>query len=271
MVCARTAFDAFTITGDGSGQNVTQHCPVEVVTSPEATSPVDWVFVTVKAHDTPAVKPWLDALIGQNTVAVVLQNGVDHAERLRPLVGEAEIVPALIYAAAERTAPATIAHRLGAALTVPNTSTGRSFAELMTRGVHVSTSDDFLTESWRKLLVNIGANPITALTLRNADILREPHIERLCETLLNETREAGNAAGAHLTDTDIANVTGLYRSYPDDVGSSMLYDRLAGRPLEYDLLLGAVLRAADSNDIAVPVTRTLYALTSAVAHLPAAG
>ncbi|MFA4081365.1 2-dehydropantoate 2-reductase [Mycobacteroides salmoniphilum] len=268
VVCARTSFDAFTITGDGFGSETTQQCPVTVVTSPDAvTCPVEWVFVTVKAHDTATVKPWLDVLTSGDTVVVVLQNGVDHVERAQPVTGAAEILPALIFAAAERTGPATIHHRLGAALTVPNSSAGRAFAAMMAGGVHVIRSDDFLTECWRKLLVNIGVSLITALTLRNADVLREPDVERICASLLAETRSAGDAAGAHLTDADVDNVMALYRSYPDDVGSSMLYDRLAGRPLEYDLLLGAVLRAARSHNIAVPIAETLFALTAA-AHSP---
>lgn len=268
MVCARAPFDAFTIIGDGSGRDTTKDCPVVVVTTPEAATAVDWVFVTVKAHDTAGIKPWLDMLIHPGTVVVVLQNGVDHLERIQMLTGTAQIVPALIFAAAERTGLATIHHRLGASLTVPHTSTGRAFAELMDGGVHVSTSGDFLTESWRKLLVNIGANPITALTLRNADVLREPPVEQLCARLLAEARTVGDAAGAHLTDTDVDNVLALYRSYPADVGSSMLYDRLADRPLEYDLLLGAVRRAAHTHNIAIPVTETLFALTAAATGRP---
>ncbi len=262
-VCARTPFDAFTIVGDGAGHDNTRRCPVAVVTSPDAVSAVDWVFLTVKAHDTAAVQPWLDALIGQGTVVVVLQNGIDHVERVQSITGTARIVPALIFAAAERTSPATIHHRLGASLTVPNTSAGRAFAELMAGGVHVTASDDFLTESWRKLLVNIGASPITALTLRNTDVLREPLVEQLCAKLLAETRSVGVAVGAHLTDTDVDNVMRLYRSYPDDVGSSMLYDRLAGGRLEYDLLLGAAVQAARTHNIPVPVLETLLALTAA--------
>jgi 2-dehydropantoate 2-reductase len=43
----------------------------------------------------------------------------------------------------------------------------------------------------------------------------------------------------------------------------MLYDRLAGRPLEYEALSGAVVRAAERHGIDVPLNRALYALLSA--------
>jgi len=47
-------------------------------------------------------------------------------------------------------------------------------------------------------------------------------------------------------------------------GSSMLYDRLARRPLEHDYLTGAVVRAADAHGIAVPSNRTVLALLAAL-------
>jgi len=264
LVCARAPFDAFTVIGDGSGTAITEKYPVNVITSPDDAEVVSWVFVTVKAHDTLSVKPWLDVLTDHDTVVVIMQNGIDHIDRTQPITDKGNILPTLIFAGAERIAPATVHHRIGASLTVPDTSTGQAFATYMSGGVHVTTSEDFLTESWRKLLVNIGLNPMTALTLRHADVLRETRVQRTCRALLTETRTVANAVGARITDADVDNVLELYRSYPADAGSSMLYDRLAGRSLEYDLLLGAVVRAARIHNIAVPVAETLFALTSAV-------
>ncbi|WP_209448909.1 2-dehydropantoate 2-reductase [Rhodococcus qingshengii] len=268
LVCARTFFDAFTVIGDGSGADITQECPVEVITSPDDAHVVSWVFVAVKAHDTASVKPWLDALTDHNTVIVIMQNGIDHLERARPVTDSGEILPVLVFAGAERSSPATIHHRIGASLTVPDSSAGKALAAYMGGGVHITTSEDFLTESWRKLLINIGLNPITALTLRHADVLRDTHVQRTCIALLAETRAVANAVGAHISDADVSNVLALYRSYPAEVGSSMLYDRLAGRSLEYDLLLGAVVRAAHIHNISVPVAETLLALTSVVDAAP---
>ena len=50
---------------------------------------------------------------------------------------------------------------------------------------------------------------------------------------------------------------------PEDSGTSMLYDRLAERLLEYEALSGAVVRAAERHGIDVPLNRALLALLSA--------
>ena len=49
-------------------------------------------------------------------------------------------------------------------------------------------------------------------------------------------------------------------SMPPDSGTSMLYDRESGRPLEYDALTGAVVRAGERLAIDVPLNRALLAL-----------
>jgi len=261
-LCARTPVDAFTITGDGAGGTGVRTVPVD---GPPA-GPVDWVLLTVKAQDTAATRPWLDALIGPDTVVVVLQNGVDHLERVRPLVGEAQVLPALVMAAAERTGPGAVDHRLGNLLVVPELPAAQRFSDRIAGEVVVRQEADFTTAAWRKLMVNVAANTVTALTLRRAEVLRVPEVRELCRTLLEEAVAAGRAAGAELGANDVDFVLGLYESYPDDNGSSMYYDRQAGRPLEHELIPGAVVRAAGRGGVAVPVTRAIWALTKAVSE-----
>jgi 2-dehydropantoate 2-reductase len=49
----------------------------------------------------------------------------------------------------------------------------------------------------------------------------------------------------------------------------MLYDRLAGLPLEHDYITGAVIRTAEQHGIDVPLNRAIYALVNALSHAPA--
>jgi Ketopantoate reductase PanE/ApbA C terminal len=49
----------------------------------------------------------------------------------------------------------------------------------------------------------------------------------------------------------------------------MVWDRLAGRPLEYDARNGAVVRASDRTGIPASCNRMVNALLAAVSGLPA--
>ena len=79
----------------------------------------DWVLVAVKSHQTDAAVPWLDRLCGPNTTVVVLQNGIEGEQRLTPLSGEAEVLPAVVYCATELLVPGHVVHRQSQMLIVP--------------------------------------------------------------------------------------------------------------------------------------------------------
>ncbi len=102
IVCVRTPIPALILEAEGEQRELA----APIVTTPAAGGQKQWVLLTTKAQDTPGAAPWLRALCGPGTTVVALQNGIDHAERLAPFVGEAGVLPALVYLAAERVAVA---------------------------------------------------------------------------------------------------------------------------------------------------------------------
>jgi 2-dehydropantoate 2-reductase len=257
VLCVRTPFPALEIDG-----NVV---PVRIAADPTYERPVDWVMLATKAHDTAGAAPWLERVVGPETIIAVLQNGVDHEERIRPFAGAAAIMPALTYTAVERTGLGRITHHSGSKVFVPAGPAGPAFAELLNgSGIEIVQEADFLTACWRKLLANAAANPITTLTLRRIGVMREPRIRELAHGLFRETLAVGVAAGAKLSEADFDAVAERYDTLNPTSGSSMLYDRLAGRPLEYDALTGAVVRTAERHGIPVPLNRAMLALLEAL-------
>ncbi len=60
---------------------------VKCAETPSEVGPVDCVLLAVKGHQVKDVAPWLAALVGPGTVVAVLQNGVEHKERVAPYAG----------------------------------------------------------------------------------------------------------------------------------------------------------------------------------------
>lgn len=243
-------------------------------------TPARWVVITTKAQDTAGAASWLTRLCGPETILVVAQNGIDQVERVRPFAGGAAIVPALVYGGFERVGPGRVRHHSGLRVDVP-AGPGAAALERLLAGsaVTLTQNPDFLTGAWRKLLNNITGNPITALTQGRNGILREPDMQDLCRAILQEAVTVARAAGANLSEGDINDVIAFYGTIPPDGGTSMLYDRLAGRPLEHEYLTGAVVRAASRHGIEVPINRAIYTLlrglsaglASTDAHAPEQG
>ncbi|MFJ1749986.1 2-dehydropantoate 2-reductase [Streptomyces sp. NPDC088116] len=263
-VCGgREPVDRIGITEDG----VRETWPVRHVTDPAGIAGHTTAIVAVKAHHTTAVAHWLRALARPDARVLVAQNGVEQHERVAPHVGPARIVPSVVYLNVERTAPGHARLRRVGALDIalPDDASGAALAaELEAGGMRTSTEADLRTVAWTKLLTNITANPLTALTGRRADVMRDPGIERIARRLMAEAVEAGRADGAALTDEHVERALHWLQHVPEGSTTSMREDRLAGRPLEYDALTGAVVRAAERHGVDVPVNRSVLALLAAI-------
>ena len=128
-VAARTPFDTIAVELDEERIE----CEVPVLTDPFAiTGPFHLVLLGTKAHQTPAVAPWLAAACGPDTDVVVLQNGITHRERVEPLIGPASLVPTVVNIPADREAPGHVRVGFRRHLVVPDDDPGRRTAHRFT-------------------------------------------------------------------------------------------------------------------------------------------
>lgn len=261
-LCARTPFDRFVLqTPDGSAE-----LPIRVVSDPGAVPEVDWILLTTKVQDAGGAAPWLRKLDDGDTPLVIVQNGVEHRESVAGLVSHAPLLPALIYVGAERTRPGHIVRRSEVSMIVPASDLGARFTDVFAEAVPaLSLSEDFHTAAWRKLLTNLVANPITALTYRRLDIFGDPDVRQLAEGVLAEAIDIARAEGANLTSADAITVMDSYTDrFPPGTGTSMLYDRLAGLRTEHDHITGPLVQAGRRHGIPTPLNHALLTLMRAL-------
>jgi 2-dehydropantoate 2-reductase len=239
---------------------------LRALTDPAQAERADWVLLCTKTQDTPASAPWLERLCGPQTRVAVLQNGIGHAEKLAPLVGAATVVPTIVYYNGERLAPDRVRFRRAGAyeFAVADDAGGQAFEQLLEgTAMRVLRSADFTTLAWRKLLINGVANPITALTLQRQAVFRRDDVHALCLAILEEAAAVGRADGAQLAADEPAQIMRTLLTYPPEAGTSMYFDRLAGRPFEADALTGAIVVAGARHGVATPLNGLLLTLLRA--------
>jgi 2-dehydropantoate 2-reductase len=263
LACARRPFTEYVVE---SPEHPVTH-EARVATDP-ADIPAGWsprfVLVCVKAHQTPGAADWLARLAGPDTTLVAVQNGVEGRERLTPYAAGGEAVPSVVYCGAELLAPGHVRHYTAGLLITPDTASMHELAAAAEgTGLKVRPDPAYVTETWRKLGANICANGITALTRRRIEVLAEPMIADLVRGLLGECWAVARAEGATLGDADIDTFVGAVGARPGRGGTSMYYDRMAGRPTEHDALYGAVVRAGARHGIATPLVGAVQALIAA--------
>jgi 2-dehydropantoate 2-reductase len=63
----------------------------------------------------------------------------------------------------------------------------------------------------------------------------------------------------------------FYGQFGEEAGTSMLYDRLAGRELENELISGAITRLGRRHGVPTPVNQAMYALLGSLATAQSPG
>lgn len=259
VLCARTPFDRLVV--DTPGGRI-QAQPL-VLTDPAKAQPVDWVLIATKTYDVVATALWIERLVGPSTRVAVLQNGVEHVARFAPFVPVERIVPVVVEIPAERSAPGVVVQRRDGWMKVPAGADGTAFAALFdSPGVTVSTDADWLSVAWAKLAVNC-AGAVSGLTGRPAGIVSRRDVADLMRGLVAECVAVGTAEGATLSADLPDQVVAQTRASPPDSINSLLADRLAGRPTEWDARNGVIARLGQRHGIATPLNAMAATLLAA--------
>jgi len=231
--------------GDWSG-------PVRVVNHPDG--PYDLTFVCTKS---PATADAAARLVPAG-VAVSVQNGVDNPGVLAAAGEWDRVVPTVVYSGCIRLDPVTVQHTSNGYLVLSDAEVGEWLAG---HGVRTEIVDDVGPRQWVKLAGNVVQNSLTAiLDSLQGPIRDHPALGRLQRDLCDEVARVGLASGVALAADFTDEVLEGLQRLPRYNGTSMLWDRRAGRELEVDALTGAVVRRAAVLGIDVPVVRTVDAL-----------
>jgi 2-dehydropantoate 2-reductase len=248
--------------------------------------PQDVVFLTLKAHQLREVVDELPALYGPDTVVVSMVNGVPwwyfHAlggphegravTRVDPDGAIARAIPAervigsVVYPAAELVAPGLVKLVEGNRFTVGEPSNERTprvealSQALMKAGFKAPVSRDIRSELWIKLWGNLSFNPISALTHATLeDICRFAPTRELARRMMAEGQAVAEMLGVRFKITLEQRLAGA-----EAVGAhktSMLQDVEAGRELELEALVGAVVELGQIAGVATPTIDAVYAAT----------
>ncbi|MBT3048656.1 MAG: 2-dehydropantoate 2-reductase [Candidatus Thiodiazotropha sp.] len=233
----------------------------------------DLIILTVKAGATDAVMsslhPWLAIA---DTPLLSLQNGVDNEIIIESRVGGERTVGGLAVRIGGHIIRPGVIEATGAAQVVMGAwrsaadnpclqqDLERFAACFNAASIPTTLSEDVQKALWRKLLINNGVNPLTALTgLDTRRLTAHPVLTRTVYQLMEETARAAMADDVCLDAADIDEMYRLICQF-DAIKTSMLVDREKGRPLELDAICGTVVKRCRKLGIEAPVTELIQAL-----------
>ncbi|MEA9392105.1 oxidoreductase [Acerihabitans sp. TG2] len=264
-ICGRSARECLELRVDG-GRIVV---PGPVCIDPAGMKTTfDLVFVAVKSTQVDAAAPWLSALCSAQTVVCVLQNGVEQKTLFAPYLSGGAVLPSVVWFPAQREPDASVWLRGNARLTLPDTpATSVVLTALRGTRCSVDVALDFTSVAWRKLLQNAVAG-LMVLAGRRAGMFTRTDITRLSLAYLRECLEVARAEGATLGDEVPQEIIDGFHRYPADLGTSILADRQAGNPLEWDCRNGVVQRCGRAHGIPTPLSDLVVPLLAAASDGP---
>lgn len=238
--------------------------------------PFDAIFLGVKAHGLAKLAPQLKPLIGNETTVVSMQNGLPwwfcHLECVDPggiiasSIDSGRVVGSIVYLGTEIAEPGVIRHIEGNRISLgepdgTRSERCRSIADaLIKAGLRCPVTTRIRQEIWVKLLGNVAFNPISALTRATlAGITRNPDMRAVVEGIMTEVEAVANQLGIELPVSIEQRIAGAAKV--GEHRTSMLQDLEAGRPLEIEPMVGAVVELGARLGVDMPRTRTVYACT----------
>jgi len=258
--------------------------------------PVDVVFLAVKAHSLTHLAPQLSPVLAPDTTVVSTQNGVPwwffqgfggpaegiRLERVDPggvisaAIEPRRVVGSIVYFSTEIIEPGVVLHTEGNRISLgepDGTRSPRSRAiadALIASGLRCPVTTRIRNEIWVKILGNVAFNPISALTRATlVQMARDPEVAELVRNIMKEAVAVAERLGLELPVTIEQRIAGA-----EKVGehkTSMLQDLEAGRPLELEAVVGAVVELGERLGLPMPHTRTIYACAKLLAQSRNAG
>lgn len=212
--------------------------------------PCDVVLVCLKTHQNHWLKNLLPPLLHENTLVILLQNGIGVEQQLAEQFPTVSIAGGLAFICSHKAAPGHIVHedlgrlKIGLYNGKENTFLAQVCADFTQADVPCEMTDDLNSARWQKLLWNIPYNGLSVvLNTTTYELMRQPDTRALVFDLMLEVIDAAQHCGANLhreaAEKMMAMTDGMKPYAP-----SMMLDFQHQRPMEIDTIYTQAIATA---------------------------
>lgn len=278
--------DGLTLIEQADASEQRRRFPVNATSDPATLGKQDLVIVTVKTTAMQAVARNIGPLLGANTTVLSAMNGipwwffcglrhdnatmrlqsVDPTGEISNAIAPERIVGCVTHLAATTPAPGVVNAMAGNRVIIGEPAGGASSARCATivalfrqAGFEVEEADSIQRDIWFKLWGNMTVNPISAITGATIDrILDDTCVRDFMTRCMVEAARIGRRIGVPIdidpvSRHEVTRKLGAFKT-------SMLQDVEAGKPVELDALVGAVLEIARQVQEPSPNIEALFGL-----------
>jgi 2-dehydropantoate 2-reductase len=229
----------------------------------------DVILVALKTTQNHLLSQMLPQVIKDDSVVLVLQNGLGSEEEVAQIVGNDQVMGGLCFLCSNKVGPGHIRHLDYGEITlgeyaadyhpVATTDRMRQIANDFERaGIPVKLSEDLLLGRWQKLVWNIPYNGLSViLNATTTELMTNIHSRNLVEQLMYEVIAGAKSSGRIISDRFVQQML----DYTDNMKpyrTSMKIDYDEHRPLEVEAIFGNPLKRALTAGVTLPLISCLY-------------
>jgi 2-dehydropantoate 2-reductase len=241
--------------------------PVQASDDPAQVGPADLVLVTVKSYNLEDAAEAGRSLVGPETAALPLLNGLDAADRLAAAWGGEHVLAGLTHISASVPAPGVI-RQVSAARRITFGERDGAItprAERIRSVLAASGAEAVLTPAidvalWEKFLFIASISGVCCLARQPMGVvLGMPETRQLYIEALGEVEAVARARGVALPPDAVERTLGITEGFAPQTRPSLLAALEAGQRLELEAMSGTVVRYGREAGVPMPVHTVIYA------------
>lgn len=239
---------------------------VHATDDPSEVGVADVVLVTTKAWQVAEAARSMAPMVGDNTIVVPLQNGVEAPAQLAEVFGPDRVLGGLCWIVSFIVGPGIIQHTG----VEPHVVFGRMdrrrgerveqlYRALAKADVHVDVSLDIQAAMWEKFTFISTVSGIGAITRMPIGVTRSvPQTRQMIEHAIDEVMAVAWGQGVSLEKAVFDRTMAFIDGMPPGSTFSMQRDITEGRPSELEAQNGAVVRLGQEVEVVTPIHQFIY-------------
>jgi len=235
----------------------------------DSVGPVDLVIFAVKSWGTEAAIAAMGGLVGDETMIISTQNGIDSERLLTEAFGPNNVLGCTATVSAIIDKPGVVSQNGGPGSLVIGEMAGGSsdrvtklVDDCVKAGLAAEAHDNIVVALWQKFVFICALSGMTALTRKPiGDIFAQPTTTEMYRQVLAEVAEVGRAEGVDLPESTVEDTLATIKAREPFIIGSMGHDLIAGNPIEISLLNGRVVELGKKHGISAPAN---FAIESAL-------
>ena len=225
------------------------------------------VLFTVKMYHNPGAIEAARPMIGQNTIVLTLQNGIDNGEQLAQTLGAEHVMIGSVYLEGRIKEPGVVTQGGPGAGAFGEMQPGitergqRLSSVFQEAGWRMELHENMVGMLWKKFAYLSGSAAMCAASNSAYGEMRAiPETRDIIKRAVAEVLDVGRARGAPIMEDSLEWAMNSLDNFPAQGLASLAKDFREGRPVELEGLTGTVVRLGREAGVPTPINDTLYAV-----------